>query len=93
MLLNAKNNGKYKFIFIDNPDRLEQHTYDDWYTNFINPNNGIWVGNGVEDQTLISRNFSVESLENNCGRSFGYVIDEGIPTLVKFIGIGEDEDE
>ena len=93
LLLNAKNNGKYKFIFIDNPDRLEQHTYDDWYTNFINPNNGIWVGNGVEDQTLISRNFSVESLENNCGRSFGYVIDEGIPTLVKFIGIGEDEDE
>ena len=93
LLSNAKDNGKHRFILIENPDRLEQHTYDDWYTNFINQNNGIWVGNGVENQTLISRNFSIENLDNNCGKSFGYVINEGIPTLVKFIGIGEDKDE
>ena len=94
LLASAKENGKHCFIMIENPDRLEEHTYDDWYTNFISQDCGIWVGNGVENQTLISVNFSMEGLENNCGESFGYVVNEGIPTLIKYIGIEEeDEDE
>lgn len=94
LLAEAKENGKHSFIMIENPDRLGEHTYDDWYTNFINQDCGIWVGNGIENQTLINSNFSMEGLENNCGNSFGYIIDEGIPTLVKYIGIEEeDEDE
>lgn len=92
LLAKAKENGKHCFIIIENPDRLEEHTYDDWYTNFINQDCGIWIGNGVENQTLINSNFSMEGLENNCGNSYGYVIDEGIPTLVKFIGIEEDDE-
>ena len=88
----AKENEKHSFIIIENPDRLSDHAYDDWYTNFISSDCGIWVGNGIENQTLISKNFSMEGLENNCGNSYGYIIDEGIPTLIKFIGI-EEEDE
>ena len=92
LLSEAKENGKHSFILIENPDKLEEHTYDDWYSNFINQDCGIWIGNGVENQTLISTNFSMEGLDNNCGNSFGYVVDEGIPTLVKYIGL-EEEDE
>ena len=92
-LANVKENEKHSFIIIENPDRLEEHTYDDWYTNFISQDCGIWIGNGVENQTLISTNFSMEGLENNCGNSYGYVIEEGIPILVKFIGIEEEENE
>lgn len=45
------------------PDKLEVHTYDEWYTNFINQSNGIWVGNGIENQTLINTNFSINGIE------------------------------
>ena len=93
MLDKANKTGKQSFIFIDNPDKLEDHTYDEWYTNFINQSNGIWVGNGIENQTLINTNFSLNGLENNCGNSFGYVVDEGIPTLIKLVGIEEDGDD
>ena len=92
-LAKVKEKGKHNFIIIENPERLEEHTYDDWYSNFINQDCGIWVGNGIENQTLISKNFSLDILENNCGNSFGYVIEEGVPTLVKFIGIKEDKNE
>lgn len=93
ILSNAKENGKHCFIMIENPDRLEEHTYDDWYTNFISQDSGIWVGNGIENQTLLNVNFSMTGLENNCGDSFGYVIKEGEPTLVKFIGIEEESED
>ena len=93
LLDKANKTGKQSFIFIDNPDKLEDHTYDEWYTNFINQSNGIWVGNGIENQTLINTNFSLNGLENNCGNSFGYVVDEGIPTLIKLVGIEEDGDD
>lgn len=90
LLADARDSGKHSFIMIENPERLENHTYDDWYTNFINQDCGIWVGNGIENQTLITKNFSMEGLENNCGNSFGYVINEGIATLIKYIGIEEE---
>ena len=92
LLSKAKETGRCCFIMIENPDKLEEHTYDDWYTNFIDQNSGIWIGNGMDSQTLITTNFSMENLDNNCGNSFGYVVDEGIPTLIKYIGIEEGDE-
>ena len=92
-LRKVKENGKHSFILIENEDYLIQHSYDEWYTNFIDESSGIWVGNGIEKQMLIKTNFSMERLENNCGNSYGYVVNEGIPTLIKFIGIEEEGDE
>lgn len=81
------------FVIVDSPDLLENHTYDEWYTNYINNSTGIWIGNGIDNQTLITTNFSIdETLENNCGNSFGYVVENGITTLIKFLGIEEDGD-
>ena len=93
LLGKVKGNGKHSFIIVDDPSSLEDHTYDSWYSDFINQDSGIWIGNGIENQTLINTNFSMDGLENNCGNSYGYVTLEGIPTLVKFIGIEEEGDE
>ena len=93
LLTTAKNNGKHSFIIIDNNDSMNGHIYDSWYTNYVDNNNGIWVGNGIENQNIISYKFSIEGLENNCGNSFGYVINDGKPTLLKLIGMeGESKD-
>ena len=89
LLEKVKNTGRQSFVILENPDKLEGHTYDEWYTNYINADTGIWIGNGIENQTLITTNFSISGLENNCGNSYGYVVEEGIPTLIKFLGIAE----
>lgn len=94
LLEDAKNNEKHSFIIIEKPELMEQHSYESWYSDNIQNNNGIWVGNGIENQTIISYEFSMSGLENKCGKSFGYAVEDGNPTLVKLIGIEEEtEDE
>ena len=90
----VKDKGKHSFIIIEKSDKLENHLYDDWYSEHINQENGIWISNGVEDQTIITTEFSLDGLENKCGKSFGYVVNDGNPTLIKLLGLKEgDENE
>lgn len=77
----------YNFIVVDNFTRLKNHEYDDWYKEFVQKDNGIWVGNGVGGQYLISVNAYGNDALNNCGFSFGCIINQGEPTMVKLIGM------
>lgn len=83
----------YSFIIIDNFTKLKNHEYDEWYKNYITGDSGIWVGNGISDQYLINVNTSDKNVINNCGNSFGYVIKQEEPTLVKLLGMKEKGDE
>ena len=85
--------GNCNFIFVDNFNKLKNHEYDEWYKNFITKDNGIWVGNGVDSQYLITITSDRRLITNNCGRSFGYVINQGIATLIKLIEMKETGDD
>ena len=76
-----------------NASKLKNHEYDDWYKNYLSDDSGIWVGNGIDDQYLITINSSNKKLINNCGPSYGYVIKQGEFYLIKLIGIREEKDE
>ncbi|MBR3249911.1 MAG: type VII secretion protein EssC [Clostridia bacterium] len=86
-------NNNLAFIIVENPNFLNDYNYDSWYSEHIKENCGIWVGSGVENQSLISTNFNIDGLENDCGRSFGYIILDGDATLVKLLGMKEEGDE
>ncbi len=90
----AENIGNYSFILIDNMARFKNHQYDGWYKKYIMGDTGIWIGNGIDDQYLISVN-SRRDIVNNCGISFGYAVEQGESTLIKLLGIKEkgDDDE
>lgn len=88
----AEESGKYNFIFVENPNKLKGHEYDEWYKNNISGENGIWVGDGIEDQFLIDITTNRSELVNRCGSSFGYVIENGNARLMKFIGMKEISD-
>ncbi len=92
MLKKAEESEKYSFIIVENVNRLKSHEYDKWYKNYIQGDSGIYVGSGIEGQFSISI-INRRNLQNNCGRSFGYVIKKGIPTLVKLIGMKDQGDE
>ena len=83
------------FIIVDNTTRLKNHEYDEWYKNYITKEDGIWVGDGVNNQYLINLSETGRDIINNCGSNFGYVIKEGKPTLIKLLGMKEkgEEDE
>lgn len=95
ILKKAQDIGNYSFIVVENATRLKNHEYDEWYKDYIMGDSGIWIGNGVDDQYLINVSSNRSEIVNNCGYSFGYVIKEGVPILIKLLGIKDkgDDDE
>lgn len=81
------------FIFVDNAARLKNHEYDEWYKAYIPGDTGIWIGNGIDDQYLIRTNTIGRNIVNNCGISFGYVVNQSEATMIKLLGIKENGDE
>jgi len=84
--------GKYNIILVENVNKLKNHEYDEWYKNYISKDNGIWVGNGIENQYTITVNSERRDLINNCGRSYGYVINQGMAVLIKLLEMKENGD-
>lgn len=92
-LKKAEELGNCRFIFVDNHNRLKNHEYDEWYKNFVTKDNGIWVGNGVDNQYILTITSERRLIVNNCGNSFGYAIKEGKATLIKLIEMKENGEE
>ena len=93
ILTKAEELKNYSFVLVENYTKLKNREYDDWYKKYISNDSGIWVGNGINDQYLINVNTSDSNIINNCGESFGYVIDREEPTLIKLLGMREKGDE
>ena len=91
-LRKAEESGKYSFIIMENVNKLKNHEYESWYKNYVAGDSGIYIGNGIDDQFAISIS-DRKGIVNNCGRSFGYVIKNGNPVLIKLVGLRETGDE
>ena len=70
-------------------NRIKMHEYDDWYRNYNQKEQGIWVGNGIRDQYLISYDENSMKLDNSQGSNFGYAIYQGKATQIKLLGMKE----
>ena len=93
-LHNLEEKTNISLIIVENATKIKNHEYDDWFREYITKENGIWVGNGIEDQYIFDLNSS-RNLINNCGESFGYVINNSEETMIKLLGIKDkgDDDE
>ena len=91
----AEKKGNYNFIIVDNATKIKDHTYEEWYKEYIPDDNGIWVGNGFDSQYLITINADRRDIDDNCGRDFGYLVKDGNYTMVKLLGMKKagDDDE
>ena len=92
ILKKAEERGTYTFIIVESTNKFKNHQYDNWFKNFITGDSGIYVGNGIDEQYLISVSDRHE-IENNCGKSFGHVVNDGKAVVVKLIGMTEKEEE
>ena len=94
LLKKAEETDICNFIIVDNAVRLKNHGYEEWYKSFVMGDSGIWVGNGITDQYLISTNVSSfdKEIVNNCGRSIGYAVKQGNVKQVKLLEMKEESD-
>ena len=94
ILRKSETNTNMSFILVDSSAKIKNHEYDDWYKEYLTGEDGIWVGNGIDDQYVFGL-ISTRKAVNNCGPSYGYSINAGQETLVKLLGIKDkgDDDE
>ena len=95
MFESGKELGKYSFILVDSVDKFKKIEYDDWYRNTVANNRGLWVGDGIANQFAIKLTKTTKELYEEIGNRFGYVVERGIPVLIKLLeeGTGDDTDE
>ena len=92
LLSQAASLGTVSIIAIDTPNKLKNHEYDSWYKAYSNEENGIWLGNGVNDQYLINVNLGMRERNNNCGLAFGYSVNPKRSVEIKVVGLQNTED-
>ena len=80
-------------IFVDYSFKLKKMEYEKWYTSLINNSNGIWVGPGFLEQTVISNSDYSGKFKENINKQFAWVSKNGTAELIKICGSVEDDYE
>ena len=88
-LTSDKNNS---IIIIEGMQQVKEIQFENWYKNYIDESNGIWIGSGISDQYCLKTSQSGFRLNNNCTDSFGYVIKNGNAKFVKLLEMSSGDD-
>ena len=85
MLELSKDTKKINVIIFDNANGIKRFEIESWFKNYVNPYDGIWIGNGVNEQYTIKILKRTHELKEDLTGSYGFVIRRGTPVLVKMI--------
>ncbi len=73
------------FVLIDSIDNIKKVEFEPWYKEIINNTNGIWLGNGIEDQFTIKVSQRIEEMHEEVPYNFCFVIKRGKAEYVKYV--------
>ena len=93
LLVKGKDIKKFDFIISDQVDNLKKYEYDAWYKNAVNNNYGIWIGNGISDQSLIKTNLGFKNNSNEIIDGYGIVVKNSKTSLVNLIREDNEEED
>lgn len=85
MFEKAKDLGIINFIFIDSVDKIKKIEFETWYKSCVNNDNGIWIGQGINEQFSIKVSTRTPELKEQIKDDFCFVVKNGKPILVKYI--------
>ncbi len=83
----GKDLGIINFIIVDTVDSIRKYEYESWYKTCINPNFGIYVGNGIQDQYTLRISNKIPELREEVPYNFCFVIKRGRATCVKYLEV------
>lgn len=81
----SKELGIINYVMIDNVDNFKKVEFEAWFKTGYNPNDGIWIGNGINDQFIMKPVIRTSALKDVIGDDFGFVLQRGRPYLVKYV--------
>lgn len=89
LLENAEAIYRIHFIMIDVFGQFNSYAYEKWYKIHISGSEGLWIGDGVADQSMFKLNRFTPELYEEIGSRYGYLIRGNKPLLLKLLSSGE----
>ena len=86
-----KQNDNIVCILLDDAFKMKKLAFESWYTDNVITSNGIWVGNGVNDQSSIKFNDFGKKYNVKLTSDFAWVFKNGKGQIVKLINHKEIE--
>ena len=85
-LIKAASSCKKAYIIVaEEGSKIKELTFDAWYKENVNTLDGLWVGNGVGDQTLLKINSYSQALSKSYKNDIGFHIAEGSYKKIKLL--------
>ena len=72
-------------VFVGRVVDIKTFAYEPWFKQFASSDGGIYVGRGINNNTLYSISTSFRILNEQIPPNFGYVVDNGIATRIKVL--------
>lgn len=88
----GKDLGLINYILVDSIDKIKKIELDSWYKSIINTNEGIWIGNGINDQFSIKTTVKIPELKEELKENYCFVIKKGKPDLIQYVESDEEND-
>jgi len=72
-------------IIVDDAAKLKQLEFESWFRGTFSVNDGIWIGRGITDQSLLHVSSLTKEMTLNYKNDKGYLVSENQAILVKWI--------
>ncbi len=79
-----------RILFVSTASKMKDMEFDAWYSAIVNKQNGIWVGQGVVEQSVFRVSSIMKAMKATLDNSYGWHIKNGNPNLIKLIGYKSD---
>ncbi len=83
---------KVPIILAEDVNKIRNFQFDNWYKVLYSNPEGLWIGTGAADQTLLKLSGYNKELTGEFPNNIGFYISEGIAKTVKLIELDETEE-
>ena len=91
---NIKKYEKISIIIVEEPKKIKEYQYETWYTTIFGSGNGLWIGKGISDQSIIKTSGYSKEMQLPYKNDMGFSAIDGEGILIKYIDfITKDEEE
>lgn len=81
----ASQMGLLSFVFVDSSDAFRSYSYEEWFKPGIDLSRGLWIGNGINDQTFFKVSKITREDRAEITPEFGFIINNGKLTRIKLL--------
>lgn len=92
----AKDLGIMNYLIIDSIDNIKKVEYEPWFKEGFNASDGIWIGDGINDQFTLKVSVRTDEVRETVEDDFCFVLKRGKPVLVKYVSdfsVNQNDDE